>query len=235
MSEAATQKKIALADHLRRAVLTLELRPGSDLDETQLSKQFGLYCTPLREVLRELVGEGYLEARRNKGMRVAEMSHQSLRAFFQAAPMLYNAITQLAAENATEAQIETLKDVQLEFRAALASERYQDRAMFNTRFHEITGEMAHNPYLLPSFRRLLIDHTRIGMTFFRPRNEISFEKLVEAADQHDRIIEAIQSRNARLAGKLAEEHWALSRNGIELYVMPAGLDVPLGAAPWAAS
>lgn len=227
MSEAANRKKIALADYLRRSVLTLELRPGSDLDETQLSEQFGLSRTPLREVLRELVGEGYLEARLNKGMRVAEMSHQSLRGFFQVAPMLYGAIAQLAAENATDAQIQELKDAQSEFRSALATNRYQDRAMSNTRFHEITGDMAHNPYLLPSFRRLLIDHTRVGMMFFLPRSEIRHEVLLEAADQHDGMIDAIEDRNAPLAGKLAVEHWELSRSGIELYVLPEGLEFPL--------
>ena len=41
----------------------------------------------------------------------------------------------------------------------------------NNRFHEIMGEMSGNVYLQPSLGRLLIDHARIGHTFFRPRNE----------------------------------------------------------------
>jgi len=34
---------------------------------------------------------------------------------------------------------------------------------------ELSVELADNEYLMPSLRRLLIDHMRIGMTFYNPR------------------------------------------------------------------
>jgi DNA-binding GntR family transcriptional regulator len=228
MKEDAKQRKSALAAHLRSAVLTLELRPGDDLDETRLSEQFSLSRTPLREVFRQLAGEGYLELRENRGARVSEMSHTSLRDFFLAAPMIYGAILRLAALNARPQQVEALKAAQEDFRAALRSGNAPARAMANTRFHEITGEMAGNTYLLPSFQRLLIDHSRISMTFYRPQNSQMAENVSEAARHHDEIIDAIAASDEARAGELAEEHWNLSRGQIELFVMPAALDVPLG-------
>ena len=41
----------------------------------------------------------------------------------------------------------------------------------NNRFHEIMGEMSGNVYLQANLGRLLIDHARIGHTFFRPRDD----------------------------------------------------------------
>ena len=186
--------------------------------------------TPLREVLQQLAGEGYIAQRQNRGAQVSDMSHKTLRDLFLAAPMIYGAVLQLAASNATAAQLDALKVEQAGFRAALETGDVADRTLANDRFHRVTGEMADNLYLRPSFHRLLIDHARIGMTFFRGATESRSESLSEAARQHDAMIAAIEARNTAAAAGLAQAHWALSRHEIECFVMPEGLDAPLGNA-----
>ncbi|MCV6586777.1 MAG: GntR family transcriptional regulator [Marinibacterium sp.] len=228
MTEQGTDKKAALYAHLKTAILTLKLRPGQDLDETTLSDEFHLSRTPLREVLRQLAGQGYVDLRQHRGARVSEMTHVTLRDFFLAAPMVYGAVMRLAATSATPAQIADLKAAQEVFRTALRTGTGADRALANNHFHEITGEMAGNIYLLPSFRRLLIDHARIGMTFYRPQDDAQARNLSTASQQHDAIIAAIEDRDEAAAGQLAVDHWTLSRDQIERFVMPAGLDLPLG-------
>lgn len=229
MKDAARLRKSELCEHLKTSILTLALGPGTDLDEASLSEEFALSRTPLREVFRQLAGEGYVELRENRGARVSGMSYTTLRDFFLAAPMIYGAILQLAAKNATPAQIDQLKQAQEAFKAALRSGSGADRAMANNQFHEVTGEMADNVYLLPSFRRLLIDHARIGMTFYRPQDATMVENLSEASAQHDAIITAIEAGDEAAASQLAIDHWNLSRDQIELFVMPDGLDLPLGS------
>jgi len=228
MKDAVKKRKSELYSFLKTSIMTLELRPGADLDETQLSDSFSLSRTPLREVFRQLAGDGYVELRENRGARVSEMSYTTLRDFFLAAPMIYSAVLQLAAKNARANQIEDLKAAQEEFKATLRTRPGAERAMANNRFHEITGEMADNIYLMPSFHRLLIDHARIGMTFYRPQDQEMAENLAEASQQHDDIIAAVEARDESKAGQLAVDHWTLSRDQIELFVMPAGLDLPLG-------
>lgn len=231
MTEAAKSKKTTLYDALKSDVLTLKLRPGEDLDEASLSEEYHLSRTPLREVFRQLAGEGYLDLRENRGARVSEMTHTTLRDFFLTAPMIYGAVLRLAAKNATQSQIAALETAQEAFKAALRSGTSADRAIANNRFHEITGDMADNVYLLPSFHRLLIDHSRISMTFYRPQDASMADNVAAASDQHDQIITAIKQADEAAAAQLAIDHWNLSRDQIELFVMPAGLDVPLGAAP----
>lgn len=231
MTPPAKHRKAQLLDDLRVAILTQTRAPGSDLDEAQLAAETGLSRTPLREVLRQLAGEGYVELRENRGARVAEMSHTRLRDFFQAAPMIYGAVLQLAALNATAGQIGALKDAQQSFKSALRRGSVADRALANNGFHDITGTMSGNVYLQPSFQRLLIDHARISMTFYQPQSNAMADNLQTASDQHDQIIAAIEARDAAAAADLAEAHWNLSRNQIELFVMPAGLDARLGETP----
>ncbi|UWR16601.1 GntR family transcriptional regulator [Sulfitobacter sp. M368] len=228
MAQDKKYSKEHVLHHLRHAILTQDLQPGADLDEARLSEEWHLSRTPLREVLRQLAGEGFVEIRTNRGARVAEMSHKTLRDFFLAAPMIYGAILRLAAQNAKPSQIAALKDAQSAFKAALRGGDIAARALANNHFHDVTGQMAGNVYLLPSFQRLLIDHARISMTFFRPQDAEMEENLTSASDQHDAIIAAIEAADDDAAADLAIAHWNLSRGRIEQFVMPAGLDLQLG-------
>lgn len=226
-------KKARCLDDLRRKILTQEYEAGSYLEEAQLSELYEISRPPLREVLNQLAGEDYLVLHKNRGAQVAPMTHKTMRNFFVAAPMIYAAVTRLAAENATPAQIMRLKDCQLLFRKSIRDGDAAERALMNQRFHAIIGEMADNEYLLPSLRRLLIDHTRIGMTFFNPRNRSLVEQRSIAADQHDDFVALIEAGDSEAAGALAIAHWELSRAEFESFVTPQGMDIPLGQVPGA--
>lgn len=233
METDSRSKKAICVEDLRRRVLTQAFEPGDYLDETELSEAYGISRPPLREVLRQLAGEGYVVLHENRGAQVAPMTHKTLRNFFVAAPMIYAATTRLAAEHATPAQIVRLKECQWTFRQAIRSGDAAERALGNERFHSIIGEMADNEFLMPSLRRLLIDHTRIGMTFYSPRKLELANQRELAADQHDEFIDLIEAGNADAAADLAVAHWELSRAQIESFVTPVSLQFPLGNAPGA--
>lgn len=230
MDQESKSKKGKCAEDLRRKILTEVLEPGSYLDETEISEAYGISRPPLREILRQLAGEGYVVLHENRGAQVAPMTHKSLRHFFVAAPMIYAAIGRLAAQNATQAQITRLKECQWSFRQAICTGVAAERALANERFHSIIGEMSDNEYLMPSLRRLLIDHTRIGMTFYSPRHAAMTETQSTAADQHDQFIALIEAGDADGVATLAVAHWELSRAQIESFVTPQSITIPLGRA-----
>ena len=220
-------KKDKLYADLKRKILTLELSPGSDMDEVALSKQYEISRTPLRDVLRTLAGEGYLEIRNNRGAKVSSMNQKSLRAFFQVAPMIYAAVSRLAAQNGSEKQIKELESIQGRFMEAVRSRNVDDKVFFNDQFHFAIGQMADNEFLMPSLRRLLIDHARIAQTFYRPANEQMQRDLETAAHHHDQMIQAFWGRDEESAADLAIRHWELSRRQIEAFITPESLDISL--------
>ena len=225
--DAGPDRKAALHAELKRRILTCMLPPGGDLDEARLAQEFEISRPPVREVLRQMAGEGFVELRPNRGARVAAMDHTTLRNFYLVAPMIYGAVTRLAARNARPDQIAELRKVQAEFRIAIEEGRVEDRVFLNDRFHALTGEMADNAYLEPSLRRLLIDHARIGMTFYQPRTAAMRANLDVAAAQHDEIIAAIETGDEDRAEALAVAHWELSRSMIEVLARPDGLTARL--------
>jgi DNA-binding GntR family transcriptional regulator len=215
--------KGSLYDDLKRRILTMELDPDEDLDEVALSEHYGLSRTPVREIFRRLEGEGYIEIRANRGARVVPMNHSTLRHFFLVAPMIYAAVGRLAVQNFKPSQLSDLKDTQERFRKASMSSDALSMVLENNRFHEIIGEMSGNAYLQPSLGRLLIDHARIGHTFFRPRNADMRKRLQIAVEHHDGFISAIGAHEEDAVVDLVFEHWELSRENMEMFIAPQGL------------
>lgn len=231
MDNAPIGKKSVCIEDLRRRILTQELEPAAYLDEVEIGETYGISRPPVREVLRQLAGEGYVVLHENRGAQVAPMSHKTLRNFFIAAPMIYAATARLAAQHASPPQVDRLKQVQRSFRVAIRNGDTTQRALLNERFHAVMGEIADNEYLMPSLRRLLIDHTRIGMTFYSPRQTNLARQQAVAADQHDQFIALIESGDADGAAELAVAHWELSRAQIENFVTPESIQLPLGKPP----
>ncbi|MBY5804603.1 GntR family transcriptional regulator [Rhizobium ruizarguesonis] len=220
-------RKVNLSLTLRRRILTMELPPGAVLDEVALSEEFGLSRPPVRELMRQMAGEGYIELEANRAARVSSMSYQSLHDFFLLAPMIYITANKLAAENGTRGQLDLLKQMQQSFRKAVDNCDVEGRVFYNDQFHRQIGEMAHNVYLVPSLRRLQIDHARIGKVFYKhPNTPRMQEELELATQQHDEMIEAIGKRDPDAAGELARLHLELSRRNMAMYAAPEGLETP---------
>ena len=221
-------RKVTLGETLRRRILTMELQPGAVLDEVLLGEEFGLSRPPVRELMRQMAAEGYIDLEANRAARVASMSFDSLRNFFLAAPLIYVATTRLAASHATEADVQELRHIQAQFRAAVASGDVDSRVFFNDQFHQTVGRAARNPYLMPSLCRLQIDHARLAKTFYQPHTSDMQAELEEAVLQHDQIIEAIARHDAERAGDIVRQHLELSRRNMAMYVTPEGVQAPFG-------
>ncbi len=221
-------RKAALSASLRHRILTMQISPGAVLDEIALSEEFGLSRPPVREAMRQLAGEGFIELEANRPARAASMSYQSLRDFFLVAPLIYAATTRLAAEVSTKVDISGLREIQASFRRSVEGSDVDGRVFYNDQFHLRIGEVAKNPYLLPSLRRLLIDHARIGKIFYRPANAQMQDNLEEACRQHDDIIDAIAAHDADRAEVLVRAHLDLSRKNMAMYAAPESMSVAIG-------
>lgn len=210
---------------LQLRILRMDLKPGALLDEASLVTQYGLSRTPMREILQRLAGAGYISIRENRGAKVASMDIATMRMFFQTAPMVYANVGRLAAENRTVAQLSDLQTAQDDFAKQTKTGDAGAAAMSNHRFHAIIGDMAQNPYLGASLGRLLIDHTRLSQTFYRPETPQDAALITQACAQHDALISALEARDSALVIALTLQHWDLSRDRLERYVRPDPLPI----------
>jgi DNA-binding GntR family transcriptional regulator len=215
--------KTALYETLKREILTLERAPDEDIDEARLSEQYGISRTPVRDVLRQLAGEGYVDIRENRGARVIPMNHATMRDFFGVAPIIYEAVGRLAVQNFRADQLRDLRACQERFSAAHDRRDAEAMVVENNLFHNIVGSMSGSSFLLPSYSKLLIDHARIGHTFFRPTTDAMEVSLDESSDQHDAMIDALVEGDEDGMVRLIFDHWGLCRSNMEMFIAPKGL------------
>ena len=221
MPDVSSKKNKAIcAIDLRARILTLDIAPGSALDEASLAEEYAISRTPLREILHRLAGGGFVRLEENRGAKVESMDLGTLRVFFQTAPLIYSSIARQAAEHGTRAQIDQLKEIQAEFAAARLARDAAAAGLRNHDFHELIGEMAQNPYLLASLKRMLVDHTRLSRIFFDPKSDDDEARVAKAIEQHEAMISAFEARAPDVAVDLTLQHWELSRDQIEKYVRP---------------
>ena len=83
---------------LRSAILNGSIRPGERLGEVELSSQFGVSRTPIREALRRLTAEGLVVFQPNRGARVAEWSLSDLEDTYEIRARLESYGAALAAQ-----------------------------------------------------------------------------------------------------------------------------------------
>lgn len=59
---------------MKKSIICCDLAPGEKLKVAELSQNYGLSSSPIREALNRLAQEGIVEAVENKGFRVAKLS-----------------------------------------------------------------------------------------------------------------------------------------------------------------
>jgi DNA-binding GntR family transcriptional regulator len=95
-----------IAEALRRAIIEGLLSPGEILRQDNLAKHFSVSRIPVREALRQLESEGWIEAERNRGARVSSVSAAEVREIYEIRAVLEATALRAAAPLHTRATLE---------------------------------------------------------------------------------------------------------------------------------
>lgn len=223
---ALPRKQTCIAD-LRRRILLMQLAPGAELEESSVAAAYGLSRTPLREVYQQLAGEGYITLQANRGARVVQMDLNTIRRFFQTAPLVFSSTARMAALNRTDEHVQELLETHDVFIAAIKAQDAQHAALRVHEIYQILGRAADNPYLLPALNRVMIDLTRLSLGLYDPRKKKERKQLARLADLLDVLCQAVSWRDAEQVVQIMRELWELTRIQMDRFLQPEPL--PSGA------
>lgn len=175
-----------------------EYPPGARLLETDLANTFGVSRTPVREALRRLESQGVVTHEPRKGAVVASLDYNQLGELYAVREVMEGLAARFAARHASPAEITILRDMIARDRAETEPKRL---AQNNKRFHRQLHLASHNRYLsqtLDPVRRSLA--LLSGTTFTHPTRP------GQSNDEHERIVDAIASRDEDSADLAARAH-----------------------------
>ncbi|WP_434617489.1 GntR family transcriptional regulator [Tabrizicola sp. M-4] len=217
---------------LRDEILSLDLPPGSVLDETSLAERFGMSRSPVREAIIRLAGDDLVVTLSNRSTIVAPIDIQSFPKYVEALDIAQRMNTRLAAELRTDSDLEAIAARQQDFVTAVRSGQHLAMSEANKDFHMSIAAAGRNPYLAAFYDRLLNQGRRMLHLHFRYLEEGNEGHLL--TEEHDEMLAAIRDRNIERADNLAHLHTRQFRDNFmdfmkRNYLKDAAL-VPLGTS-----
>lgn len=184
---------------IKQKIVSLELPPGSVINEAGLQAELGLGRTPIREALKRLALEMLVVIVPRRGMFVSEIGIRDLQQIFEMRLVLEGLAARLAAERGTadqwrrmEVALAELADVTIDNEALIAI----DQAC-----HEILYEATDNEFL----QSTLVSHYALSLRlwyYFLYR----ISDMRRALWEHIHILEALKAGDGEEAARLMERH-----------------------------
>jgi len=190
-----------LRDQIEEKIATGDYPPGSRLDETELSNQFGVSRTPIREALIQLEAAGMVEIRPRRGAVVSDIPPQRLCEMFEVMAELEAMCARLAARRISPEEQEKLKEAHRNCEAARDRNDPDAYYRLNEDFHLCLYAASHNQFLAEQaalLHRRLRPYRRLQLRV-RNRMNVSYS-------EHTGIVDAVLQGGADLAAERTRSH-----------------------------
>ena len=211
-------------EDLRALILQGVLRPGDPIREGTVAARLGVSRTPVRDALQRLLADGLLTRGGPRGLAVRQLDQQQIVELHALREVLEGMAAQLAARHASEPEIRALRDMARRQRDAL-SESPAVQNHLNNLFHNGVAQAARNRYLAADLQELLDSSALMAGACEVPR-----WRRDAAVDEHVRIVDAIEHRDAAAAAATAAKHVRATCE-LRLVLLFGGDGQPVAGAP----
>jgi DNA-binding GntR family transcriptional regulator len=188
-----------LSARIRSAIICGELAPAARINESQLSAEYGVSRTPLREALFTVERLGLLESDPRKGFFVTPLSAREVRELYP----LGRALDLLAVRTAGEMPspvVERLAALNRQFR--MSAKRPENARLADRRFHHTIVERCPNRRLLAMLTDVQDGMERYERIFMSDPGDVK-----RSAAKHDGIIDAFRRDDVASAEHILGETW----------------------------
>jgi DNA-binding GntR family transcriptional regulator len=212
-------------DEIRRRLSAGEFDARASLSEPTLARELNVSRTPIREAIRRLEAEGFLEQRPKLGTYLRRPERQELAELYDVRLLLEPAAAALAARNrspehlrAMSQHLETMRELSgqltqqgIDQEAITPAHSAADRA-----FHQVILDAAGNRTLA----RMATDAGLLGRVFAGPK-DLPVEllpNLQTAAREHQQVLRAITAGDAVTARRAMRAHLSRGRRRMLAYL-----------------
>ena len=181
--------------------MTLQIEPGTLIDEGSLTLQLGIGRTPLREAVQRLSHEGLIVHIPRRGSWASSFSLIDLRHMVEARRVVEPAAARLAAQCIDPQQAERLRSAIDRAESLVPLSNFADCVFIDQEFHSLIAQSARNPSLSRMIEGVNQELMRYWyFSFTHVRNvELPFQ-------QHREIFETIVEGDAANAERLMHAH-----------------------------
>jgi DNA-binding GntR family transcriptional regulator len=195
-------KQIQAYKQIKELIIDGTFEPLRALREVELAQMLDTSRTPVREALRRLAAENFVEYVTNKGVVVCDIGLDDVADLMDARLTVEASAIRICIQRMDSDTLRSFRDCLAVQERVLKREDLAEFAACDRRFHRLIVSGAKN-VRLENFWKTLIDHTQLVMN-----RVFSFRKsiMVESLNMHTNLFEAIANKNTDVACALIERH-----------------------------
>jgi DNA-binding GntR family transcriptional regulator len=129
-----------VAGHLRAAIMSGSLRPGTFIRLDETAAELGVSVTPVREALLKLRGEGMVQLEPHRGHVVLPLTPQDIDDIFWLQATIARELAVAATDHITEAEIDELHRINESLAAAVSTADSETVAGIEFSFHRVFNQ-----------------------------------------------------------------------------------------------
>ena len=186
-------------ERLRAEIVRGEIRPNQRLIAADLAERLEISRTPIREALQLLESDGLVEVAK-RGYVVREHTSEEIREIYEVRAGLEGMAVRLAAERATDAQLQAIVDLHADD-TTLANSARDHLVEVNAAFHDAIVQAAGNARLERLIRANSEHFFNHGIAQL-----YSDEEARASVTGHGEIVAALTARDGDAAERAARRH-----------------------------
>jgi DNA-binding GntR family transcriptional regulator len=197
--EVRSQSEEAYRRLLER-IVSLEMRPGSVVDEARLREELRIGRTPIREALQRLARENLVRSVPHRGTFVTDVNITDLARITEVRVVLEAHAARLAAEKLTSQDRQQIEELlELLRRGYVTGQR--DLMQLDQQIHRLVYRSTHNPFLEATLERYF--NLSLRLWYLVLDREV---RLREAVDEHVELLQAICAGDGARAEEIMRRH-----------------------------
>ena len=194
-----SQSEEAYARLLER-IVSLDMAPGSVVNEARLREDLKIGRTPIREALQRLARENLVRSIPHRGTFVTDVNITDLARITEVRVVLESHAARLAAEKHTGADVQAIQELlELLRRGQVTDQR--ELMQLDQRIHRLIYRAAHNPFLESTLERYF--NLSLRLWYLVLDRQVGLRR---AVDEHIDLLDALLSRDAELAETIMRKH-----------------------------
>ena len=183
------------------AIISGKLKPGTIVSEVALARQLNVSRTPVHDALRQLAKDGLVQQRANHRAVIAEFTAADIYDLYQMRKLLEGEAARLAAKGMDRETLTRLRETADSLARDRGNPNWVDRwADFDEDFHNAIAEASGSPRLCQDIARYHLLHRGFNKLGTTP------EGLDHALEEHVRILDALEKRDAKEAQRAMFDH-----------------------------
>jgi len=194
-------------DSLVEKIISGKYKPGDWLRQEEIASKLDVSMTPVREALDLLAAAGLAERVPYRGVRVPEPTPTDIAESYAIRLLLEKAVSRAAALNREQAHVDELKRIVSQSEKLVHLDDMSASRELSGDFHLMVAEAAQNSMLTRVYTMAVNsfpDWMLYQAMFEHP--EALEQSIREEYQEHLAIADAIEARDADLAGQRALEH-----------------------------